>query len=249
MYLAQEGDAGLAVKVMEEVGDQNDVIAFTKRSVEGATGNEVMAGTHSGLVRVVGGDLENLRPVESINVRVRIVACDGDAVETVAGGDVEDLASRSFFDECGREILGGHAHHGHHVAREEHPDGIVRLKGVVDCATTTAHSLGDVSVCSAMMIAGEEVGNAADIGGRVAIEKEGAVLLESVAAIGVREEAFDREVVAEDAHAAFTGADTSGDRCSIRGAFSDGREDAKDQSGLHGFSELKGVDGVENALR
>src|SRR5215469_16654695 len=240
MYLAQEGDAGLAVKVMEEVGDQNDVIAFTKRSVEGATGNEVMAGTHSGLVRVLGGDLENLRPVGSINVRVRIVACDG---------DVEDLASRSFFDECGREILGGHAHHGHHVAREEHPDGIVRLKGVVDCATTTAHSLGDVSVCSAMMIAGEEVGDAADIGGRVAIEKEGAVLLESVAAIGFREEAFDREVVAEDAHAAFTGADTSGDRCSIRGAFSDGREDAKVQSGLHGFSELKGVDGVENALR
>ena len=50
MYLPEEADAGFAVEVVEEVGDQREVVAFAEGYVKGAAGDQVMAGGDAGLL-------------------------------------------------------------------------------------------------------------------------------------------------------------------------------------------------------
>ena len=195
--VAEEGDAGVAVEVVEEVGDERDVVAFAKGSVEGAAGDEVMAVGDTGLLGVLGCDLKDFRPVDGVDLCFRVVARDGDAEQTVAGGDVEDLVNGSLFGKRGCEILRRHAHHGRHVTCEVDPNRIVGFEGIIDGAPASANRVGYVAVGFTVMVAGHEVCDAAHVGWRVAIEEDGAVLLEAVGAVELVEEALDGKVVAE----------------------------------------------------
>ena len=91
MHLTQERFAGLRIEVVQEVCQQNEVIARSKLDVESATGIRLITIGNASSLRIIFGDLQHRLPIYGRDLSLRVVGGENDSKQTVPGRDVEDL--------------------------------------------------------------------------------------------------------------------------------------------------------------
>src|SRR5262249_15393984 len=91
---AQQHFAGGNIEMMEEVGDEDVVVAVAQIGIEGAPGEWGEAVGDTGLLRILLGDFKHGVPVKRSHMNARIVFGNDDAVHAVAGGNVENTNRR-----------------------------------------------------------------------------------------------------------------------------------------------------------
>jgi hypothetical protein len=82
--LAEKGGVGGLVEVVEEVGEEDEVVVGAPVGVEGAAGEGLVAVKDAGAAGVVLGDDQDVGPVVGDDGGSGVVAGDGDAEEAVA---------------------------------------------------------------------------------------------------------------------------------------------------------------------
>jgi hypothetical protein len=76
---------------MQEIRQQHNVVTVAEIDVERAAFDQVMAVGDAELPGIFGRDLQNIRPVERVNLGILKVLSDDDAENSVTGGDVENF--------------------------------------------------------------------------------------------------------------------------------------------------------------
>ena len=93
-HLLQQPDAGGRIEVVQEVGEQHDVVRAAEIDFESAAGQRLVPAVEVGLACVRSRDFEHRRPVDGENARFGVLPGDFDAEQAMARGDVE-YAQRS----------------------------------------------------------------------------------------------------------------------------------------------------------
>src|SRR6185312_9331392 len=95
--------------------------------VEGTAGEFGEAIVDAGLRGVGGGDAQDRGPIDSGNAGLGVLRGDGDAEETVASSEIEDMEGASLSSKCKRgERTGNRRHHRSHALGEQHPERVFR---------------------------------------------------------------------------------------------------------------------------
>ena len=89
MNLPQQALASRNVKMMQEIRQQNQIVAGAKVSLKGATRNGPEAICHAGLLSVFRRDFQNVGPVQRHNLRLRILLGNGNPEQPVPCGNVQ----------------------------------------------------------------------------------------------------------------------------------------------------------------
>ena len=113
--------------MVQEIGDQRQIVAAAKIGFKGAAGEQVVAIGNSHCPRILACDFEHILPIGCIDVCGGVLFCRGDPEDAVTGGDIENFVCLAAFAEFGRHDLGGHMHQRHHGLRKLHPVGIFGL--------------------------------------------------------------------------------------------------------------------------
>src|ERR1051325_11858813 len=91
VYFAQQRFASRSVEVMQEVSQENQIVATAKVDIESAPFDRLEAVGDTNFLRILFRYFKHCLPIERGDFCLRIVSSEVDAVETMAGGDVEDL--------------------------------------------------------------------------------------------------------------------------------------------------------------
>src|ERR1700740_2335193 len=110
MHLAHESCAGGRIEMVQEIGDQHQIVAAAKIGFEGAAGKQVVAIGNPHCLRILACDFEHILPIGCIDVCGGILFCRGDSEDAVTGGDIENFVCLAAFAEFGSHDLGGHVH-------------------------------------------------------------------------------------------------------------------------------------------
>jgi hypothetical protein len=224
--LGQQLRARRRVEVVQEVRQQDHVVAGAEIDVERAAGNRTEPIGHAELRGRLLRDFQDLRPIRANDLRAGVAPREGKAPQAVARGDVEhlDRLARVGIDEL-RDQFRRHEHERRHRAGEVDPDGVIRRGRALTrrCRATLADGVGEAIEAGEQLVAVHELHRPAHIRRRLAVEKDGRVLGQPVRAAAVlNEQADDREKVAQDAHAALGGAGCFRDRRGSSLAATDG---------------------------
>src|SRR5260221_4561493 len=88
MHLAHESCAGGRIEMVQEIGDQYQIVAAAKIGFEGAAGKQVVAIGNPHFLRILACDFENILPIGCINVSGGGLFFRGDSADDVTGGGI-----------------------------------------------------------------------------------------------------------------------------------------------------------------
>src|SRR3984957_16577683 len=91
VYLAKHLFVGGRVEMVQKIRNQDDVVTGAEIHFERAAGDGRIAIRDAGLRGVFFGDFEHVGPVQAHHFRVRVVLGEGDAVQAMAGRDVQNF--------------------------------------------------------------------------------------------------------------------------------------------------------------
>ena len=74
--------------MVQEIGDQRQIVAAAKIGFEGAAGKQVVAIGNSHCLRILLCAFEHILPIGCIDVCGGILFCRGDSEDAVTGGDM-----------------------------------------------------------------------------------------------------------------------------------------------------------------
>src|SRR5581483_2854380 len=236
------------VEVVEEVGEQHQVVAGTEVNVEGAAVQGAVTIGDTGFVRVLLRDGEDRLPVHGDDFSLGIRLGNGDAEQAMPRGDVEDFhgASRRRFGQIGDELRGRH-HERRHAASELNPHVVVGRYAVrVFRGAAATDGVGKTLEVLVRVRCSQKFCNGAHVSGRATIEKRGAVLGEAVAAVFLGEKTENNQVVGEDARAALGDLHAPGERRGRVAAFTDSGEQVKLDGSLESGGIFKSAKSAED---
>ena len=181
MDLSQERLASRSVEVVQEIGQQHEVVTLPNSTSSTAfDGCKVTIGD-SRFLRVLllllRGRLSSRAPISAW-----IVLCERDAEETMPGGDVENqFAIRVRIDEFGHQLR-RQIHQCSHRARKCYPNWIIRTDGAVvrHRRAAFAHRFA-MYFTPSISFGSLKLDRAAEIRGRAFVEKHRRVERQAVA--------------------------------------------------------------------
>ena len=226
MDLAEQRLAAGRIEVVEDVGEQHEVVARAVVDLEGAPGERLEAVRDPSRARVLLGHREDVLPVDGDDLGLRVVSGERDAEEAVTGRDVQHLPRppRGGVEQAG-EQLRHQTREGRHRARELDPHGMVRGEPLVaDRRAAGAHGGGELREAAHHVRRGDEVDRRGDAAGRAPVEEHRGDGRERVAAPVLAEEAVHHQVVREDPYPSFGCVAARGDLLRRRGAGAEGGE-------------------------
>src|SRR3954447_17927527 len=91
MTLGEKLGVFRGTEVVEDVGEQNEIVVDAEVDGEGVTGDSGEAVGQAELLRVLGRDGKNVLPIESYDVSLWIALRDGETEHSVRGCDVENF--------------------------------------------------------------------------------------------------------------------------------------------------------------
>src|SRR6201981_3399509 len=110
MHLADESCAGGRIEMVQEIGDQHQIVAAAKIGFEGAAGKQVVGIGNPHCLCILACDFENILTQGCRDVCCVILFCRADAEDAVPGGNIENFVCLAAFAEFGSHDLGGHMH-------------------------------------------------------------------------------------------------------------------------------------------
>src|SRR5438132_3645556 len=79
------------IKMMEEIGQQNQVVALPIFDVKGTSGDRSVSLTDTRCLGIGRSDLQHIWPIQRNNVGMGIVCGKHDSEDPVTGGDLKNL--------------------------------------------------------------------------------------------------------------------------------------------------------------
>src|SRR5262249_46318445 len=92
--LSKKGHTPVMIKLVEEVGQQNQIEPAAPVYFECATRQRVIALRHPGRLGALSCNRKDARPIYGRDFRARNGSCNRNTKHTVARGDIEHLARR-----------------------------------------------------------------------------------------------------------------------------------------------------------